>query len=323
MKFIDLHCDTLMWTYIDRREDMCRMPYMLDVERMKAAGQLAQVFAIFLPPPGEEARFNRESIDDDDYIESCMKAFHATLERCGEAIAFAGSAADLAANGAAGKVSAILSFEDGRAVQGSMEKLAEFHRQGIRLITLTWNHANCFGAPNSPDPKAMALGLTDFGKEAIPYMNELGIIVDVSHLSDGGFYDVAARAKKPFIASHSNCRALSPHPRNLSDEMLRILADQGGVSGLNFCPAFLHQDTSRQDSTLAAICAHIHHMIDVAGVDAVALGSDFDGIEGQLEIASPGDMEKIFQQLDRDGLSTGEIEKIAYGNALRVLGDTL
>lgn len=323
MKFIDLHCDTLMVAFLQNQEDICRMPGMLDVSQMKDAGQLAQVFAIFMPPPGGEARMGRDLPDDDEYIEFCFSAYERTMARCGEIIAPAYTAQDILDNEATGKMSGLLSFEDGRAVNGSMEKLAAFYRRGIRMIALTWNQENCFGAPNSVDPSIMSKGLTDFGRDAVSYMQELGMVVDVSHLSDGGFYDVAKICKKPFIASHSNSRSLSPHPRNLTDEMIRILADNGGVSGVNFCPSFLHDDIERKDSTLDGIVAQIHHMMKLGGEDLVALGSDFDGIEGKLEIRRPADMQRIFDRLHRDGLTERVIEKIAYQNIMRVFRDTL
>lgn len=323
MKFIDLHCDTLMVAFIQNREDICQMPGMLDVTRMKGAGQLAQVFAIFMPPPGGESRMGRSIPDDDAYIEFCFDAYANTMARCGDTVAPAFTAQDILNNEAAGKMSALLSFEDGRAVDGSMEKLEAYYRRGIRMIALTWNQENCFGAPNSTDPAIMSKGLTAFGREAVAYMQELGMVVDVSHLSDGGFYNVADICKKPFIASHSNSRSLSPHPRNLTDEVIRILADKGGISGVNFCPRFLHEDIERGDSTLDGIVRQIHRMIKLGGEDFVALGSDFDGIEGELEIKHPKDMQRIFYRLHRDGVTERVIEKIAYGNVMRVFRDTL
>lgn len=140
----------------------------------------------------------------------------------------------------------MLTVEDGRMVNGSFDRLEQLAKTGVRAIALTWNFENCFGAPNSRDPKIMSKGLSAFGKEAIEAMNELGILVDVSHLSDGGFYDVAKISKKPFVATHSDCRALAAHPRNLTDDMIRLLAQKGGVSGINFAPAFLDDTQGKQ-----------------------------------------------------------------------------
>jgi membrane dipeptidase len=169
----------------------------------------------------------------------------------------------------------------------------------------------------------MARGLKPFGKDAVRRMNELGMVVDVSHLSDGGFYDVAALSQKPFVASHSNCRALCPHPRNLTDDMIRILADKGGIAGLNFGPQFLNADPARTESTVERISAHARHFINIGGSECVALGSDFDGITGNLEVGTVEKMPLLFDQFSRDGLSDAVIEKIAWKNALRTLKDIL
>ena len=138
-------------------------------------------------------------------------------------------------------IGALLTVEEGGVLDGSMERLEQLFEKNVRLLTLTWNKDNCIGHPNHRDKEKNALGLTPFGFEVICRMEELGMIVDVSHLSDGGFYDVARTMKKPFVASHSNARALCGHPRNLTDDMLKLLAKHGGVAGLNFCPAFLDE----------------------------------------------------------------------------------
>ena len=169
----------------------------------------------------------------------------------------------------------------------------------------------------------MNRGLTSFGKEAIEVMNEWGILIDVSHLSDGGFEDVMKISKKPFVASHSNCRALSPHPRNLTDDMIRKLAEKGGVAGVNFAPEFLDSDIKTKKSTIQNLTAHIKHFIEIGGVECVGLGTDFDGITGEFEIGEPEKMELLFEQLHREGISETVIEKIAYKNVLRVIKDSM
>lgn len=224
-------------------------------------------------------------------------------------------------NFADGKLSAVFTIEDGRAVQGKMENIKRFYDMGVRAMTLTWNFENCFGAPNSKDPAIMNKGLTDFGKEAIVYMQELGMLVDVSHLSDGGFYDVANICKKPFVATHSNARALCPHQRNLKDDMIRLLGNAGGVTGLNFGPEFLNEDITCKDSTAKLMAKHARHIANLGGVDCVAVGSDFDGIEGNLEISSPAKMELLADALKAEGFTAAEVDKIANGNVLRVMDE--
>lgn len=325
MKFIDLHCDTLMKAYRNRIENIYEMPdCMLDIKRMKSGGALAQFFAIFLLPPGAWERFNRDKpIEDSEYIQYSLKVFENTMRQNSEIIAAAYNAADILQNEKDGKMSGLLTFEDGRAIDGKLENLKHYYDKGIRLISLTWNHENCFGAPNSKDPAIMSKGLTDFGKEAILEMNRLGMMIDVSHLSDGGFMDVVQISQKPFVASHSNCRSLSPHQRNLTDEMIKLLAQKGGVAGINFGPEFLNSDITLKDSTVDLMIAHIDRMVNLGGIGCVALGSDFDGIGGNLEVNSVDKMHLIFDKLTKRGYSESDIEKIAYQNALRVIREVL
>jgi membrane dipeptidase len=325
MQFIDMHCDTLMLSFTRQLDDIYEAPdAMLDVRRMKEAGALAQFFAIFMPPPGIEEHISLpKPANDPDYIEYCIKTFNTTMERHGDIIAPALSGSAVERNREAGKMSAFLTFEDGRPIDGKLENLDLYYRRGFRLITLTWNNENCFGFPNSADKEIMSQGLKPFGKDAVRRMNELGMVVDVSHLSDGGFFDVAELSRKPFVASHSNCRALSPHQRNLTDPMIRSLADKGGVVGLNFGPEFLNADVSSKESAAELISAHARRMIEVGGTDCVALGSDFDGVQGNLEVDSVAKMPLLFDRLSHDGITDAIIEKIAWKNALRVMKDIM
>lgn len=317
--YLDLHCDTLEIGFLKKKEDIFEFPEgMLDIRRMREAGMFGQFFAMFFPPK------EREWMPEDEvYYQSLKKLFYDSLEKHSDCIAFAGNGKTAEENFRKGKLSAFLTIEDGRHVQGKLENIKRFYDDGVRLITLTWNYENCFGAPNSREKSIMEKGLTTFGKEAVGYMNELGMLIDVSHLSDGGFYDVAELSKKPFVASHSNARALSPHPRNLTDDMLRRLADCGGVAGVNFYGAFLQKDAATEKSTIEALATHIRYMTNVGGEDCVALGTDFDGICGELEIGNPLQMELLFDRLKKEGFFAGQIEKFAYRNALRVLHDML
>ncbi|MCI6022909.1 MAG: dipeptidase [Candidatus Faecivivens sp.] len=325
--YIDMHCDTLMHGVGKKAEDIFSMPdAMVDLERLSKAGVYAQFFAVFFPPK-EGMEKSLGITDDDAYFSAAHTLLKNTISRHGDLLAFAGNAVDAEKNHAQGKVSAFLTMEDGRAVQGSFDRLRYFYNQGVRLISLTWNFENCFGAPNSKDPAMMNKGLTAFGKEAVGAMNEMGIIVDVSHLSDGGFWDVVNLTRKPFVASHSNCRALTPHTRNLTDEMIRALAEKGGVAGLNFAPEFLWTEADAaagsKISRIERMCAHLSHLIDVGGEDCAAIGTDFDGISGELEVGTPTEMGKLFEALSRHGFSDRLIEKIAYQNTLRVIRETM
>ena len=312
MQFVDFHCDTLMKAFAQQRPSVDSFPEaMVDGCRLAEGDALAQWFAIFLPPEPEMPF----GASDEAYIDGCLEVFRSTMSES-TVLAPACSAAEVLANQEVGRVSALLSFEDGRAVT-SIQQLEHYHTQGVRMIGLTWNGINCLAHPNSADPAKMALGLTLHGRDVVRRMNELGMLVDVSHLSDGGFYEVAELATKPFVASHSNCRSLANHPRNLTDEMIKILADQGGIMGLNFCIPLLALGATR--STLERMSAHVRHMINVGGIDCVALGADLDGIGGDLEIPTCAHMPLLFDQLHKDGLSDDALEKIGWRNALRVM----
>lgn len=323
MKFIDMHCDTLMPFAQGGDYNIYQNDKSVDFLKMKKGGQLAQFFAMFILPDAAWARYGREPMSHLEYIDCLQKGFYRDLEAHKDMIAYAGNYEDLKNNEAAGKMSAFLTIEDGVPVDGKLENLQKFYDMGVRLISLTWNFPNCFGYPNSKDPEIMSKGLTSFGCEAVERMNELGIIVDVSHLSDGGFMDVARISKKPFVASHSNCRALSPHQRNMTDEMIRIMGEKGGVSGINFGPEFLNEDLTIKDSTVVLMSKHMQRMKNLGGIDMVALGSDFDGVSGNLEVADCSMMELLFDQMKKDGFTESEIEKVAYLNAERVIRESM
>ncbi|MCC8164246.1 MAG: dipeptidase [Lachnospiraceae bacterium] len=324
--FIDMHCDSLSMLLLRDREkaDLYDSGVIaVDFRRMEEAGQLAQFFAVFLPPKRMYGALGLEAMEDEVYIQTLRTYLQDNLARHPEMIALAANADEVRQNKKAGKMSAILSMEDGRAVNGRMEKLKEFYDQGFRALSLTWNEPNCFGAPNSDDREIMTSGLTDFGKEAVSYMQDLGMLVDVSHLSDGGFYDVADICRKPFVATHSNARALSPHRRNLTDEIIRTLGKAGGVAGINFGPEFLNKDISCKDSTAALMARHARHMANVGGIDCVGIGSDLDGISGNLQISDCSKMSLLEDALSKEGFSGGEIEKIFYKNVIRVMEDAM
>jgi len=314
--YIDMHCDSLLSAMYRKQETISKMPgSMLDIERLKVSGAGAQFFAMFLDQKAE--RPVEETMD------TLYTIFRNTLEAEKDSLAFAGSHGELEANAQAGRISALLTIENGYPVLGKFENLQKFHDMGVRLITLTWNDPNCFGFNHSQNRDEMQKGLTAFGKEALTCMNELGIIIDVSHLSEGGFWDVAEISEKPFVASHSNCRELCAHSRNLSDEQIRRLADCGGVAGLNFEPSFLNKDLEDPRSRVERMCEHVEHFINVGGSGCVGIGSDFDGIGGEHEVYDCTRVNLIFDALHSRGMGYDLIDKIRFGNVERVIKDTL
>lgn len=325
MNYIDMHCDTLEKALECGKDTIAELPgAMVDVARLGQAEAAAQFFAMFLPQRNKPEWFGLTEMPEPEELLSMMyRIYRNTMEACSDVIAPAADYAQLEENRRAGKISAFLTIENGWVMRGRLENIRRYYDMGVRLVTLTWNDANCFGFPHSANPQEMRRGLTDFGKEAVSYMNELGMIVDVSHLSDGGFYDVADVADAPFVASHSNCRALSPSTRNLTDEMIRILAEHGGVAGVNLEPSFLNQDVTDRESRLERICDHVEHLIRIGGVECAGIGTDFDGISGTFEIDDCTKMQRLFDALKRRGIHENVLDKIAFGNTARVIRETM
>lgn len=325
MGYIDMHCDTLSIGMLQHKNTITKLESsMVDVERLIKTGVGAQFFAMFVPQRNVPEWYGlKEMPEHEVLLEKMHDIFVKTIKENENRMAFAQGYEKMRENLQAGKLSAFLTMENGYAVRGKMENLKKFHEMGVGLMTLTWNDPNCFGQNHSSDPALMKKGLTDFGKEAIPYMNDLGMIVDVSHLSDGGFYDVAKYSNKPFVASHSNCRELAPSTRNLTDDMIRILAEKGGVSGINFEPTFLNRDQKDIHSRVSRMCDHVEHFIKVGGVECVGIGTDFDGIGGEFEISDCTKMNLFFDELHRRKISDDVIDRIAYKNVARVIRESM
>lgn len=316
---IDLHCDTIL-----RLLDGGRLRGMegghVDIPRLRRGGSLAQCFAIFVPPRAYAPEAGPDG--PDRYVKRAYGAFLREMAGNQEEIRQVRSLAAIEENHRQGRLSAVLTIEDAVSLDGRLERLNDYAGMGVRMASLVWNNENSLACPNSPDPARHALGLKPFGKEAVARMEELGIAVDVSHLSEGGFWDVVKIGRKPFIASHSCARALRDHPRNLTDEQLRAVADRGGVVGVNFMSLFLHPVDSPEENFTSAedIARHLLHMKKVAGADILALGSDFDGIDSRLEFGDAGGMEALARALG-EWFSDGELEAICWKNAWRTFGE--
>lgn len=317
MKLIDMHCDTIGKILdIDKQGTLLDNLCSVNLTDMKKADSFAQFFACFT---------NLGDYLEQDGYEKCYE--HA-LEMIGfiekqaddyrKEIAIARSYDDIMKNNSQNKCSAVITIEEGGILNGKNDRLDVLYEKGVRLMTLMWNYENCLGYPNSKDCQIMEKGLKPFGIDTVRRMGELGMIVDVSHASDGSFWDVIRYAGGPIVASHSNCRTLCNHPRNLSDEMMKALAEKGGVSGLNLYGVFLG---TRNESRIDEMAAHILHMINVGGSDFPAIGTDFDGFRGMdvMEISKLSELEKLWYYLKKKGLSEDQLEKIWNGNVLRIL----
>lgn len=310
MKVIDFHCDTIS-KLMDNRgiSELKSNNFSIDIEKLKNGDNLAQFFALFL---------NLKHVKDPlEYCLSMLDKFYMEMEKNEDSIALVKSYDELINNKKKNRLSAFLTIEEGGVLKGELYNLRNFYRLGVRLMTLTWNYPNEIGFPNSKK-EYTEKGLTNFGYEVIEEMNRLNMIIDVSHLSDKGFYDVSKLSKKPFIASHSNSRFITDHPRNLTDSMVKELSNIGGIMGINFYNRFLGESSiSKIDDMLL----HIKHIYNVGGIDVIALGSDFDGIECEVEMKDTSEMYKLQDRLKKSGFSEDNIEKIFYKNALRIIKD--
>jgi len=329
MKLVDLHCDTLGVGHLAAIKgepfSLEKNSAMVDIQKMQMGNYLAQFFAVFVPT--KEMFTEDTGIEDPDLFtiaKEMIQIYHRELALHGEWIAPALNAGDLERNRAVGKISAFLTLEGVQYLDSDLSRVSYFYEKGVRLISLIWNFENCLAFPNSKNPEVMKKGLKPFGFEVVKEMNRLGMIVDVSHLSDGSFWDCIQTSSAPVIASHSNARSLCDDPRNLTDEMLRALADQGGVTGINYAPQFLREGEDplgRGVTRLKDLLDQILYIRNVAGIDVLSLGSDFDGIYGTLEVKDASKVGLIVDGLEKAGLSGGEIDKVVGENALRVIGE--
>ena len=331
MKVIDMHCDTLSALMYDRKNNMeselRQNSHHLDLMKMKKGDYMLQCFAVYI---------NKEY--SENVLLDGMKLvdiFYCEMEKNKDIISQVKSYEDIEANMKAGKMSALLTGEGGDICAGSIQMLRNYHRLGLRMMTLTWNHENELAYPNyvvyNSDGSCTynadaSKGLKEKGFEFIEQMEKLGIIIDVSHLSDAGFWDIYNNTSKPFVASHSNARAMNPHVRNLTDDMIRAFGQRGCVTGLNYCGAFLNEAGRAgvdEESRIGDMVRHVKYITNLGGIDIMALGSDFDGIGGKLELADASYLPGLCDALSSAGFSENDIEKIFYKNALRVFKECL
>lgn len=318
MRFVDLHCDSVFEMYLQKK-GLDELGGHINLDKLCRGGAMVQCFAAFIATH-ECAERNGVTLGAYELFNAMADIFDREMSRFGEYIAPVRSVADIEKNIRECKISAMLTVEDTAPLDGRIERVDELYARGVRMAALTWNYENSLAYPNSKVAAEHLRGLKPFGIEAVTRMEELGMICDVSHLSEGGFWDVARYTKKPFIASHSCARALCPHQRNLTDEQLRAVAEHGGVVGVNFYSAFLN---GREDFTPTSdIIVHMDYIRNKAGVESVALGSDFDGIDCKLEIGDCTGLTALAEAME-DRFTDDEIDLICSKNALRVFRDVI
>jgi membrane dipeptidase len=348
---IDTHIDTAQRILMDRADISRRSPIgHADIPRLKEGGINAPFFALWVPTYYKGAEAIRRTLDLRD-------AMQRLFDLHPEQIALALTAADVERITRNGRVAAILTIEGGHQIDDDLAVLRMYHRLGIRSMTLT--HFRNTGWADASTDKPVNNGLTAFGKEVVREMNRLGMIVDVSHVSDKTFFDTLAVTTHPVIATHSSCRALSDVPRNMTDDMLKALAKNGGVVGINFGEGFVNpQDAEKLRAAFAAaqedrpvltgkaldeyaaeefrkdmkappmtvaatiddVVAHIDHAVKTAGIDHVGIGSDYDGISGPPKgLEDVSKLPALKAALKKKGYTDEDLKKIFGLNALRVL----
>jgi len=342
-KVIDLHCDTV-FALKDGKDIRQSVPEIhVDLPRLRKGGVALQVFAAYVPPQTEAgSAFNYAC----EWLDS-ISAF----ARSDELLMPVENSSDLKTCMDANKTGIMLAVENGLAIDASLENLKMLRQRKARIMTLVHSEhmswiESCTGKGQFKSDSDQSRGLGRFGEQVIDAMNDLGIIPDVSHSSENAFWDVIKRSKKPVIASHSCAYSICAAARNLKDDQLKALGDTGGIAAVNFCSSFLNEayrlqftEIIKNDHSLweqimkkrhvpgitavvpiTDIADHIDHMVNMAGEDAVALGSDFDGIPSAPEGVTGCDFYPVLEeQLRSRGYSESRVEKIFNGNFIRLL----
>ena len=300
MLVCDAHCD-LPLKVLDDGQKLCSNTCHWSLDRLPENSFL-QVFAHWVDIQKDERPFLR--------AKQMITRFLRELEENQDRIGLVLKGEDIDRNLAQGKACAMLSIEGGEALEGNLEHLSYFFDLGIRMMTLTWNHENELGEGVGEETRNK--GLTDFGRMVVGRMEKLGMFVDVSHLTERGFWFVAETAKKPFVASHSNSYAICPHKRNLTDEQFIFLKEHGGMCGINLCPLFLNL-TDR--ACVTDVVRHIEHFMALGGENSVMLGCDLDGIDDvPQDITDLSRLNLIWEELGKLNYSEDVIAKIAGRN---------
>ncbi len=342
MKILDMHCDTIekLWTRAQNGEpaSLLENDLHIDALRLKNTGYLLQNFAIFVDMATCESPYEKYC--------SMREQFRKSLAEVSEYMKPVRSAEEMRHVELSGKVGAMLTVEEGGVLEGNLERLEELYRDGVRMMTLTWNYHNELGTAAMPvelpgDRRKVergntdGVGLTPLGKECVRRMEELHMLTDVSHLSDAGILDVLTVTKGPVVASHSNARSVCNIGRNLPDDLIRRISGRGGVIGLNFYLPFLlpevpwrrrRQSIDRlytKEQIVDAAVRHVKHLYHVGGEECLALGSDFDGIPTNKGLPDCRSMEVLYDALRRAGFPGRTIDGVFYKNAARVYKEVL
>ncbi len=307
-RIFDGHCDT--GTLLCKGKDLYRNDLHLDISRMKSLEKYIQVFAAYTD-------ITEISSTPMEHCLNILKKIRGEIEKNNRYISLIDSkeSLDEVINGE--KCGGILAIEGGEALEGELSALKMFYDLGVRLITLTWNHANEIADGIG---ESRGGGLTKFGRQVVSAMEEMGILIDVSHLSVKGFWDVVECTKHPFCASHSCVKKLCNHPRNLDDDQIHAMIERDCVMGVNFYPLFL----SDGEASIDDVIRHIEYIVGMGGENCVGLGSDFDGVDSLPHgITGAESMPDIIQAFKNRGFSAKQTNKILFENFYRLFYKTI
>jgi len=350
---VDGHCDTPYRLYrhnlhLDEHDPEAQT----DLKTLLQSGITASFFVAYVPP----AYANRGAAK---FAHTLINLIESEAGRNSDVLSLVTDSEGIRAAKRADKVAIMIGVEGGHAIEDSLDVLREFYGRGARYMTLT--HVNTNNWCDSSGDAERHGGLTDFGREVVRTMNDLGMIVDVSHISDKAFAHVIETSRVPVVATHSSCRTLCRHPRNMTDDMLRALAKNGGVCMINFFSAFIsdavaevtmkaakrdkmerppdpggteempndrtdwdmflkwYESLGSPAATLEQVADHVFHAADVAGIDHVGIGSDFDGVPAlPTGLTDASKLPALTARLLERGMSEGDVEKVLGANFMRV-----
>ena len=300
---IDLHCDTLT-TFADsacRSHPLDNPDATWSLSRLPNGVRWGQCVAIFLP----DSLRGQQAVE---YYSRHQKSFVRQTQAFCSRVAPCCTAQQLKQAWAQQKTALILTVENGSALAGQLDRVSLLAQDGVKLMTLTWNGENELGSGHDTDH-----GLSAFGRAVIPELERCGILADVSHLNDRGLAEFLSLTQKPFVASHSNARAVCPHKRNLTDDQIRQLCQRRCLIGLNFYTNFLRDGGGAGPSDLLR---HVDHFLSLGAQDCLALGSDFDGAELPAFLNTPDKAAGLYELFLSHGIPPALCDKIMFGNAL-------
>lgn len=310
---IDSHCDTPMFFHLGVNLSERDERVLVDFRKMRE-GKLDAVNMVCYLPQRFSENIHFPIASPREYADFIFNEIEKQVAESDGLAAMARMVSDLQRNKREGKCSVMLGIENGLALEGDIRNVERFAKRGITYITLCHNGDN--DICDSAKGNATHGGLSKFGKEVVKEMNRLGVLIDLSHCAESTFYDVLKESSAPVVCSHSNCRALCDHPRNLTDEQMKALADKGGVMQITLYDGFLRKEGG---ANIGDVLKHLEYAIKILGIDHVGIGTDFDGDGGIPGIASASDFINLTQHLLYEGYTKEQIEKILGGNWLRCL----